>query len=47
MRRDMKVYVRGRVRHPDHKTVYLDGWHEVFTNTENESFAVRNVVFLD
>lgn len=47
MRRDMKIYVRGRVRHPDHKTVYLDGWHEVFTNTENESFAMRNVVFLD
>ena len=29
MRRNPKVYVRGRVRHHDHKTVVLDGWHEV------------------
>jgi hypothetical protein len=47
MRRDPKVYVRGRVRHPDHRTVVLDGWHEVLSNTENLSYAMRNVVFLD
>lgn len=47
MRRNPKVYVRGRVRHSDHKTVILEGWHEVFTNTEHLSFAMRNVVFLD
>jgi hypothetical protein len=47
MRRDSKVYVRGRVRHRDHKTVVLEGWHEVFGNTENLSYAMRNVVFLD
>jgi len=47
MRRNPKVYVRGRVRHPDHKTVMLDGWHEVFSNTENLSHAMRNVAFLD
>jgi len=47
MRRDMQVYVRGRVWHPDHKTVHLDGWHRVFMNTENEAPAMRNVVFLD
>lgn len=47
MRRNPKVYVRGRVRHPDHKTVTLDGWHEVLSNTENLSHAMRNVAFLD
>jgi len=47
MRRNAKVYVRGRVRHPDHKTVVLDGWHEVLSNTENLSYAMRNVAFLD
>jgi hypothetical protein len=47
MRRNPKVYVRGRVRHPDHKTVMLDGWHEVLSNTENLSHAMRNVAFLD
>jgi len=47
MRRNPKVYVRGRVRHPDHETVALDGWHEVFSNTEHLSHAMRNVAFLD
>jgi hypothetical protein len=47
MRRNPKVYVRGRVRHADHATIVLDGWHEVFTNTEHMSAAMRDVVFLD
>lgn len=47
MRRDPEVRVRGRIRHPDHKTVRLDGWHRVFMNTENQSAAMRHVVFLD
>lgn len=47
MRRNPRVYVRGRVRHPDHATVVLEGWHEVFSNTEHLSHAMRNVVFLD
>ena len=47
MRRDMRVYARGRVWHPDHKTIYLDSWHRVFMNTENQAPAMRNVVFLD
>jgi len=47
MRRNPNVYVRGRVRHPDHKTVVLDGWHEVLGNTESLSRAMRNVAFLD
>ena len=47
MRRNPTVFVRGRIRHPDHKTVNLDGWHQVFSNTEHLSVAMRNVVFLD
>jgi hypothetical protein len=47
MRRDPEVYVRSRVRHPDHKTVELAGWHRVLSNTENQSYAMRNIVFLD
>ena len=47
MRRNPKVYVRGRVRHSDHKTVVLGVWHEVLSNTENFSHAMRNVAFLD
>jgi hypothetical protein len=41
------VYARGAVRHPDHKTIRLDGWHRVFMNTENEAPGMRHVVFLD
>jgi len=41
------VYVRGRIWHPDHKTVVLDGWHRVLMNTENLAPGARAVVFLD
>ncbi len=47
MTRDPQVYARGKVRHPDHKTIVLRGWHRVLMNTENESQAMRQVVFLD
>jgi hypothetical protein len=47
MRRDAFVYVRGRIRHPDHRTVVLHGWHRVVMNTESQSKAMRNVAFLD
>ncbi len=32
--RDGETYVRGKVWHPDHRTIYLDGWHKVLGNTE-------------
>jgi hypothetical protein len=47
MVRDAHVFVRGTVRHSDHKTIFLDGWHEVFMNTETRAAAMRNVAFLD
>lgn len=47
MKRNMDVWVRGTVRHSDHATITLDGWHRVYSNTEHFSAAMRNVVFLD
>jgi hypothetical protein len=47
MLRDSAVFARGEVRHPDHATVVLDGWHRVWMNTENQARAMQNVVFLD
>jgi hypothetical protein len=41
------VYVQGRVRHKDHKTIVLDGWHHVHMNTESEAAWSKSVVFLD
>lgn len=46
-RRNPSVFVRGRVRHPDHKTIVLNGWHQVLMNTETESMAMRHVAFID
>lgn len=47
MQRDASAFVCGRVWHPDHKTVVLDGWHRVLMNTENLAPGARAVVFLD
>ncbi len=47
MRQDMLVYVKGRIRHPDHKTVTLSCWHQVLMNTEAAAPGVRHVAFLD
>ncbi len=47
MRRNANVHVRGRIRHADHKTITLDGWHRVLMNTEGQAIAMRQVAFLD
>jgi hypothetical protein len=47
MIRNAGVFVRGRIRHPDHDTITLHGWHQVLMNTEGQSKAMRNVAFLD
>ena len=47
MQRDASVHVRGEIRHPDHETVVLNGWHRVLMNTENRSSAMRFLAFLD
>jgi len=46
--RNADVYVRGAVRHPDHATIHLKGWHRVFINSEIPAGASASVVtFLD
>jgi hypothetical protein len=44
MRRNAAVYVMGYIRHPDHATIVLDGWHRVLMNREARS---ATVAFLD
>jgi hypothetical protein len=47
MRRNPGVYVKGRISHPDHKTILLPCWHFVSLNTESEAPGARFVAFLD
>jgi len=44
---DPSVYVKGRITHHDHKTVILDGWHRVISNTEHLAVAMRHLRFID
>ncbi len=46
-RRNPSVYVKGRVRHADHATIELHGWHQVSMNTETQAAAMQHVAFLD
>ncbi len=46
-RRNPNVFVRGTVRHPDHATIHLDGWHQVLMNEEGKSPAMRHIAFVD
>ena len=47
MARNPRVYAKGSVRHPDHKTIHLGYWHRVVMNTEAEAPAMQHVAFLD
>jgi hypothetical protein len=47
MMRGASAFVRGWVRHPDHSTVHLNGWHRVEMNLENKAKAMEFVAFLD
>ncbi|MBD3169028.1 MAG: hypothetical protein GF307_06060 [candidate division Zixibacteria bacterium] len=51
MQREAEAYGMGHVSHPDHKTIYLNGWHRILMNKEvvNETGSgVQSVmVFLD
>lgn len=42
-----EVYARGSVRHPDHSTLKLDGWHRVYMNTEPRARGADRVLFVD
>jgi hypothetical protein len=45
--REPEVYAKGAVRHPDHATIRLAGWHRILMNTEQGARAMRHVVFID
>jgi hypothetical protein len=47
MVREARVFVKGSIAHPDHKTIWLPYWHQVVMNTETRSIAMRSVAFLD
>lgn len=47
MTRDAKVYARGEVRHRDHKTIDLEGWHRVYMNRERFARHATQIAFLD
>ena len=36
---ELEVYVRGYLRHPDHKTIRLDGWYRAYPDREH--LAIR------
>ncbi len=44
MQRNATAYVRGKVRHPDHATIVLHGWHRVVGNLET---TPEPMAFLD
>jgi hypothetical protein len=46
-KRDPRVYARGMVRHPDHATIVLPGWHRVYPNTEDKSIGRQFMAFID
>jgi hypothetical protein len=45
--RDAHVFARGSVRHRDHRTIHLDGWHRVYMNRERFAPHARQIAFLD
>lgn len=50
MQRNPQVFARGKVRHPDHKTIVLPFWHRVAMATERGTVSggrPATVVFLD
>jgi hypothetical protein len=47
MTREAQVWVRGQVRHSDHKTITLDGWHRVYMNRERFARHAPQIAFLD
>jgi hypothetical protein len=47
MTRNAAVYARGTVRHLDHKTITLHGWHRVHMSTETQAASMQQVAFLD
>ncbi|MDX9721123.1 MAG: hypothetical protein RBU37_10280 [Myxococcota bacterium] len=47
MRRNATLFVKGRISHPDHRTIKLPFWHRVVLNREGEAPGTPFVAFLD
>jgi hypothetical protein len=47
MQRDPEAFAKGKVRHPDHKTIVLPSWHRIVMNTESAANGTGSVAFLD
>jgi hypothetical protein len=47
MQRDAALYVTGSIRHADHATIVLNGWHRVLMNREAPTRGAATVAFLD
>jgi hypothetical protein len=45
--RDSEVYARGEVRHRDHRTIDLVGWHCVYINRIRFARQALQIAFLD
>lgn len=45
--RETLEFVRGRVKHPDHRTIELHEWHKVFLNTEDRQTLSRFSSWVD
>jgi hypothetical protein len=45
--RALDVFVRGRVRHVDHKTLVLSDWHKVVRNTEPNAGRMAGIAWID
>jgi len=49
VRREGRVYARGAIRHPDHKTLVLAEWRRVYRNAEvrQENFGSNGIYWID
>lgn len=47
LRRNPDIFGRGAVRHPDHATIHLDGWHRIVLNLEVPAGNDKRVVYFD
>jgi len=44
---DGRTYVRGSVKHPDHKTLQFNEWYQVFSNNEKREVVARGLTWFD
>jgi hypothetical protein len=45
--RSQDTFVRGKVRHLDHKTLELSQWHKVIRNVEPNAGRMAGIAWID